>query len=461
MKHKVSLYHIPVFLYRRGFLILTLPLQTLLPYGTNPSIRRYLCTSILFFISLFIYSCVFYKSICVTSDKKALSIKEGTLLPRHTVFSNKGLRGLTFSRGPLQKLTKICRVNFSVGLCHSSVYLKTNPSSFIYYLSENNKNEPKLHLRNHILSVLMLSLGFYNAFTGTLTLVPFFRKVSTLSRFPDFTQPHIIKSNFYKTLPLLLFYLWVTLIVFWALGVILNILRFWGLSTTVSEHFVFTIRGLIVRHETYIPKRHLCAVIFRQNLLLLLINRYTGEFISSLKKSDKRTAFLCAAKKETCLCVLKNLNNKADLTKNLLVLRSDSFLGCTFLPLTFLFIFSILSIIADIYSPYIARTRIGLFCILWLIGWFIFRACVFSRCFASLKSEYVSVGYYRGLTYCIAFIPKNKIRKIKISQTIFQKYRNTCSIKVFIKGQRKACAFIKHTNKEKAAEFLKKLCGCV
>lgn len=459
MKHKTSAYHIPVFLYRRGFLIPTLLLQVFLLNGTNLSPYIYARVAVAFSVSLFVFSYIYYKNIRVYSHPKTLNLKEGIFLCQHTLFPLKDIRCITFSQGPLQKILKVCSITIHSSLCSSSVYLKTEPYLFIRHISDCSKSKPSLQIKSNLFAVLLLSLGFYNAFTGALTLVPFFRKLSVLSSGSDNYNIHFLTVDFHSALPVLLFSLWVSIILLWLVGILLNIFRFYGLSLTISKNNITTSRGLIIRHTTQIPKKHICAVTFRQNLLMILMNRYTGEFISSCKRKEKRTAFLCGAKKETCLNTLKHLKKTSERSKKTLRLKPLSLWGYTYLPITLLFVFSALSVIADKYSPYIARTRIGLFIILWLVGWFFFRLCIFTRCFANLNSDMLTIGYYRGLTYCLAYIPKNKIRKLKITQTVFQKEKGTCSLRIYIRGQQRAVGFIKHTDKEKAAELEFKLCG--
>ncbi len=458
MKFKISAYHIISFLYRRGYLILTLPLQSLFLKHTNRILSAYVyLTDIILLAGIIICGFAHYKAIRFFSSDSTLSLKEGIVLKKHNLLPHKKIKKLHILQGPVQKFMGVCRLTIHCGQHKTNVYIKTDPEFSIFDIFGKDK-KPQLSIKSNLASVLLLSLGFYNAFTGALTLIPFFRKTYLLLSASKNHPTQLIPSFVYTKLPLLLFCLSAFILLLWGMGIALNIMRYAQLTLEVNSTSVKTSAGIIIKRTSYIPKEHICAIVFKQNLLFILINLITGEFLTSCKKKDSRTIFLCAGKRRICLSVLKHLKTFSKKQNNSLTLRAESVFGYTYLPLSILLLFSVLLIIADKHFTYISKTRIGLFVVLFLVGWFFFRLCIFSRCFASLNHNFVIVGFYHGLTYSIAYIPKDKIRRVTLSESVFQRRKHNCSLLISIQGH-KSPIFLKHTKKEKAAEFLSKLCG--
>ena len=457
MKLKTSAYHIPVFIYRFGIVALTLPLQTILLKNAKGLLSAYIyILNLLILSALVIYACVYCKYIGCTITPHHLEITKGFQAQSRTTIRFKKTHTIRITQGPLQKKLGVCRLSI----------VSANAQPMLYVgLSSLQKTFPKkpnsIIYRNSKGSALLLSVGFYNAFTGALTLIPLLKKIASLSKTYEYSAG-FLTSDFtaytIKEVSSVLFGLSLLIIFLWCTGVAVTFLRYANLTLSHSDSFLKTQQGILVKHTTYTNPEKISAVILRQNLLMILLNRYTGEFRTSCDKKENKLTFLCGAKHKDAERTVKQFGFKSAANKQILP-HPKSLWGYTYLPVSILSAVFSAEIFADIYFDGIYKNRLGLFVILWLVAWFLFRVCVWSRCFIASGKNIVCIGCYFGLTYCKAYIPKEKIRCIKISQTPFQQRKNTCNLRIYVMGRSKKSYFIKHIDKQKAAELKQELCG--
>ena len=458
MKLKASAYHIPVFIYRYGFIALTLPLQTILLDSASTTLSACIyILNLLITAGIVLCACVSQRQIQCTATHKLFCFSKGILLHSRTFLPLKKANTIRITRGPIQNRLKICRLTIISSDTQSSVYIsRSTMQKFI-----GNRNSAEIY-RNTAFSTLLLSVGFYNAFTGALTLIPLLKKISSFSKAyesPTDFLPDTFDIYTLKELSAILFALSVLIVTLWCTGVIVTFLRYANLTFSRSGSFLKLHQGIFVKRTTYLNPQNISAVILRQNLLLILCNRYTGEFRTACDKRENKATFLCGAKCEKAQNILCKSGFKPEYENTPIFPHPKSLWGYTYLPVTLLCFVFAAEIVTDIHFVNAYKTRIGLLVILWLSAWFFFRVCIWSRCFIASNKNSVYVACFFGLTYCKAYIPKSKIRCIKITQSPFQRAKNTCSLRIFVKGRTKKSYFIKHIEKEKAAELRKELCG--
>lgn len=458
MKLKTSAYHIPVFIYRYGFVALTLPLQTIFLESADPFLFTYIYLSnLLILTTIVICACISYKQIKCAKSRIQLNFSKGTFLQTNTHLPHKKIHTISITQGPLQRRLNICRLTAACAATRQSIYTTTPESHKLL----GNCTFQTIH-RSSVFSTFLLCAGFYNAFTGALTLIPLLRKIATLANAHEYSAEFFTSAFAVYTiseLPNVLFALSVIIILLWITGVMVTFLRYANLTFSLGDSSAKITRGLVTKRTTYVNKQNVSAVILRQNLLMILLDRYTGELRAACDKNENKVTFLCGAKKNTAQKVVQKTSFASNCTKKEIRPHPKSLWGYTYLPVSLIALVSATEIIADFYLVRGNTARLGLFIILWLAAWFFFRVCVWSKCFVKTSENSVCIGCYFGLTYCKAYIPKDKIRSTKITQSPFQRTKNTCTLRVFIKGSTKKSYFIKHIEKEKAAELTQELCG--
>jgi len=461
----VSAYHISAFLYKYGFFILTLPLQTFFLRNSSSYVLAYVYISNAFLVAgIILFACISYKHIRASLSEKAILLKSGIIMQKRTLIPTDAIDCLCITQGPFQRRLGVSRVTPVCSKCKPYVYLKTFPSFLAKKIYKNEQTEihQKYVFNNSIFSTLILSTGFYNAFTGALALIPFLKKISSILDPQGNTyqlQHSFFSLPYYNNLSDLFLYLPFLIVLLWALGIIVTFLRYFPLKTTLWNTACKVERGAIIRHTAYIKNNKISSVVLSQNLLMILLNRYTGEFRISGEKKETKVTFLCGATLSDCNRFLRTTEICHNSETPTAVLKPTSLQKYIYLPVISLCVLSAILILSDFFFPYISRIRFGVFLTLWLIGWFFFRMCIFYRCFFSVSPNTITMGCYKGLTFHLAYIPKEHIRKLQLSQTLFQRLTKTCSLKVYIKGRKPIGYLIKHIDKEKAAKVILDLCG--
>lgn len=463
LKLKASPYHIPAFLYRYGFLILALPAQTFFLSSLNFSAAIFVSiinTSVL--TLTVVCACVSYKRTKARLRRNSLIVTKGILLNNKSLIYLTAPTTLCTTQGPVQKLFNVCRITAISSKCRQFLYIQApSLSSVKKHLGEKRTNVTATFHSNNF-DTLMLSLGFYNAFTSALTLIPILRKLYTFSSKQLYSKGTInILSyvNLYYGLPTLIFITCVLIILLWATGVIVTFFRYFKLTLQIGKRTFFIRRGLVIKRTTQAKINSINTVLLRQNLLMILIGRYTGEFRIASEKNTNKVTFLCASNRCRCEKVLSHTGFSANNQGQKISPNSNAIRGYIYLPFSLLVFTCIFIVITDVYIPVLSAYRTGLFLILWLFAWFMFRLCIFTECFAQHFDTYILIGCYKGLSYNLAYIPKEKIRGIQTTESVFQRRNGICTMRVFVKSRKKQAYPVKHIDKEKAAEFITELCG--
>ena len=93
------------------------------------------------------------------------------------------------------------------------------------------------------------------------------------------------------------------------------------------------------------------------------------------------------------------------------------------------------------------------FALIPLVWWTLFRLFARSRSFAAVNDDCVIMCSYDRLTLKKYIIPKDKVQYVSISQSIFQKRKNTCSVRVYMFFENRACHTVKHIDADRAREM--------
>jgi len=459
-----SPYYILVFLSRQGLILLSLPFQAFLLKNINPYIAAYVYITDLFLIlTLIVFACLSRRNLNLTLKNKSLLLEKGVIIKNRTLVANDTVSVISTIQTPLQRLLRIHKVIFVSSKNQLTLYLSKKLLPALSKDFIHQKVTSRLIFKNGFIQTFFLSAGFYNAFTGALTLIPVLKKLTTLTT-PAHRQRDTLSTlqavTSHQDLNFILNALISAIIGLWGIGVLITFFRYYNLSVYKSGNFIETAQGLFVRRHTKASTKNISAIVLRQNILMTLLHRYTGEFRIACEGKENKLTFVCSEHHRCCLGIIALLikNFKAPKGEKLRP-NKKALLSYTLLPLLSLIAFSVFSVTADIYSPYVSKTRFGLFVSLWLCVWLIFRIVVFKRCFITSDNKTLLLCTYSKLTFCKAYIPLSKIHSFKLTQSFFQKRLGTCSLRIFLRNRRPLSFKIKHIDSKKAAELLKKLCG--
>lgn len=464
MKLNTSPYYILVFLSRQGFILLTLPLQTFLLKNSNSYLTVYVYLFNLFLIIfLVIFGCLSQKNLKLTLKNKKILLEKGVIIKSRILVSKHTISVISATQTPFQQLLKIYKVSLVSSKKQLTLYLSKKLLPLISNSFSRQKDTARLIFRNGFIPTFFLSSGFYNAFTGALTIIPVLKRITYItspSQIQKQTLDTIKAATYHQGLTFILNAVISGIIGLWGVGVLITLLGYYGLSVYKKGAFAEIRRGLFVKRRITANTENISAVVFRQNILMAMLHRYTGEFRIACDSKANKLTFVCSESHKRCLAVVFLLGKFISHPKDeKLRPHNKALLSYTRLPILCLLAFSVFTVTADIYSPYVSKTRFGLFVTLWLGVWLIFRVMVFKRCFISFDSDTLLVCTYSGMTFCKVYIPANKILSLKLTESLFQKRLGTCSLSVQIKNRKPLSFKIRHIDRKKTAELIEKLCG--
>lgn len=464
MKLRTSPYYILSFLYRYGLIALSLPLQAFLLKNASTHITAYVYTgnTVLLFI-LIVLACIHHKNLSLSLHDKNIIFEKGILIKSCYMISKKNFSVISTLQSPLQKLLKIRKVTFVFSKIRIPLFLSENILPCVSNKFTGKETPKRPVFKNGFIQTFFLSAGFHNALTGALTLIPVLKKLSALTA-PSLARTQLTNSlnSIYidKNINFILNSLTSAIIGLWGIGVLITFFRYFNLKVYRKESFIEALQGLFIKRYTSINTKNISCVVFRQNILMVLLHRYTGEFCVPCENKNGKITFICSEDYKTCTHILSLLTKSFNSNGNdNLCPHKKALFSYTLVPLVSLVVFSVLSVAADIYSPYISKTRFGLLITLWLCVWLIFRIMVFKRCLIACDNKVLLICTYSKFAFCKAHIPLNKVHSLKLTQTIFQKRRGSCSLRIFVKHCRPLSFKIRHIDKEKTAELTKNLCG--
>lgn len=89
-----------------------------------------------------------------------------------------------------------------------------------------------------------------------------------------------------------------------------------------------------------------------------------------------------------------------------------------------------------------------------LFWWMLFR--IFSHRYAHLgiSSKYIIICGFSRLTLKTYYIPFDKIQSVEVTQSIPQRFADTCSVTVYLYFENKKSHTVKHLPKDKVDELL-------
>ncbi len=463
MEIKVSPYHILSYLWRFSLFFISLPVQTLvlLSFPDYDMGFFVLIADILLILFFAISACVHFQRIKVYVLEDRIHINQGIVF-RHTLtLHTKSTDSINITQGVLRKLTGVYKVTVVCTDSEAVLYLNfQSKQKFLDALKYTVCETPVY--KAGFLSALIMSAGFHNSLSGALSLIPLLKSIGTVTDsgiifgaiesadFFTYLMPRISPALF--TLAVLIFSLWIV-------GGITTLVRFFPLNIHFSEKSVTIHRGFLLSRCHKIQKSDIRSIVVRKSIMLIMLGKCYAELLFSSEKGENRLPFICADTPLNCTRVTSRLGFKLNACNSPLKPHPNALWGYTWLPMSFLLGISLAIIFTDTLTPYTLYPHAGVFIILWLSGWFFLRVYAFN--YSSLNSDksLLHIKSFSGLSLTDAVIPHNMVRGVKISQTVFQKRYDTCSVRIYIKNRKRKSFFIKHTDNKKTAELVEKFCG--
>lgn len=447
MTVKSSIYYIFIFIKNFSFLLLTLPLQTIVIIeGRSKTDLIVILTDIALVTFIITCACIYRKHITLQINNTSLTVRKGVFHKSQLSIPLKHRHSICITQNPIQKLLHAHKLTFSTSKTAVIVYISSRslsllPKSLLWTAKST------CTVKTKFTDILLLSANFHSSLTGVLTLAPFVKSLSSATAEDLFYSANIWEAVGYKKLPPLLATLSTLLLLVWFTGFIFTFFRFFSLKIYKKGYTLEISSGLISKQRYLLHSSNIGAVIFRQRLLMLLLKKITIELLLSNKSVRNNLTAGCIAKEN------KGFSYSGIRPPHNAVWSYS----CT--PLLCLLILSLCVIITDACSPYKIEPHLGAFLTLWCIVWYLIRITAFHRSHIETNSEILKMSTFSALSLITVFIPTKNIIKTRVTQNIFQQRKGTCNLKVFIRHPKRKNFSIRHISIKKAAELSHKLCG--
>ena len=423
-----------------------------------------LSANTLYALALIIFSIYYYRSYMYRITHDAIEIKKGLLIKQrysvpfdriYTINIYKNIFSLPFGAHKLSFDTP----SGSSRHYDISAYFSTELSRRTEQRIKGN-NTPMYNYKSKYLYMLLLSAFWSNPATGLLFAAPFISRLGNVLGYEIQNTVLSTMDEFWHSLSLDISPIAATianiLVLGWAIALTLQFLRYAGFESYVIGDYITVKRGILSKSITYTRRDRLAAVTISQSLFMWLLGLCSsGVFmIGSGKLKGDRGLIIAAEKKEKINSRVKEFAALNDDDSNSLRPGSNTIYSYICLPLWIIIVITALLITADSFSVINEFFRVLMvFALIPLIWWTLFRLFARSRSFAAVNDDCVIMCSYDRLTLKKYIIPKDKVQFVSISQSIFQKRKNTCSVRVYMFFEKRACHTVKHIDVDRAREM--------
>lgn len=315
----------------------------------------------------------------------------------------------------------------------------------------------------NLLKIFFMAMSSSNAFAGVLIFIPFLNKTGELfgEKYKDLLfssldlTPHIKQTG----LPPFVAGLAGLMVTGLIISVITVMLSYGFLKIQYSSQGdnLLIKRGIIQKNIFITSINKIIAFQIKNSLLMTLIKKCNLKIYACgqhREKGNKRVVapFLSAKKGEAFFDL--NLTDPSQIFFG----KPPLFTQKTYLYLPFVLMCCLwASCISAIFLgfDFSAFYPLILFVFLLLFVFFTMRIFAHKKAFLYGDNIKIVISFYKRFSFTKTLIPLSKIQGIKISQSIFQRYRNLCTVCIYIYGEKKRCFKIKHLKLSDGLKFSK------
>lgn len=423
-----------------------------------------LSANTLYAIALIIFSIYSYRFHLYRTTYDAIEIKKGLLIKQYYCVPFDRIYTINIYKNIFSLPLGAHKISFDTPSGSSrhydiSAYFDTELSRKTEKRIAGN-NTPMYNYKSKYLYMLLMSAFWSNPATGLLFAAPFISRLGDVLGYEIQNTVLSTMDEFWHSLSIDIPPIAATianiLVLGWAIALTLQFLRYAGFESYVIGDYIAVRRGILSKSITYTRRDRLAAVTIDQSLFMWLLGLYSaGVFmIGSGKLKGDRGLIIAAEKKEKINYRVKEFAALNDDDSNSLRPKKNTIYSYICLPLWIIIVITALLITADSFSVINEFFRVlMLFALIPLVWWTLFRLFARSRSFAAVNDDCVIMCSYDRLTLKKYIIPKDKVQYVSITQSIFQKRKNTCSVRVYMYFEKRACHIVKHIDADRAREM--------
>ncbi len=450
----------------QGFLAVPILYQILwMIFGQYGLTRNPFIFNIFLIVAIVSYAFIRYFSIGLKCDDLFISLKKGIINKREINLPYDDINFLISERNIVQLLFNCKRLEFysvvNDKIFRDKIYVKDISIKKILSNSKYGDINNIIH-KSKLLSTFFVIMSWSNFITVSLVIVPIinqstkilgeeisnkiYSRIDMEKYFIAVGIPPMIAKVAYLSILIILLFL------------ILQTIRYGNFKLISENEFFYTRSGIVYRNEQWIKKSSINAISQNQMFITKLLG------ISSLyfhcigkqrKKSEKNLLALSCSNTE-----IKDILNKIGYTDDYKYeLKSPNRCLKNFInvPLIFLVISFLISMMFLFYKSTKILGVIFLGLSLYLIYWIIFRIMAYKNTSISYGNNILKISGYKNMSLINGYIFKKNIVKISVRRNIFQKFSNRCDLKIYIKSSYGENFTAKNLDYEEAIKFSKNI----
>lgn len=342
---------------------------------------------------------------------------------------------------------------------------KAKKGDAVFYLSKENAQQfvseiyddigyISRHYKARNSKIFFMSAIWSNPVSGLLLISPFIRNAGKVVG--DKLREELIQSFdlsaylVYIGLPPTTAIIAYFLLFCYMVSVITDFVRNANFSCTSYQNGLLIKRGTVKKTLFMTNQGKLNSINVSQSLVMLPARLYSVYIhtVGAGKAKGDKSLLIAAEKKETVKHLIVNFFKGLDLSFPYTVRPVHRALkSYVRLPFLLLICDTALAIILQRLNLFGSLSfTFMLFSIPCLLVWSIFRIIAFYKTGISFNGKYVYVRSYRKLTFRATIIPVSKVQLCIVRRNPFQMFKHTCSVRVYIYGEKKRFVEVKHLN---------------
>ena len=419
-------------------------------------------------IAVISYAIASYRCYTYRIDEGGIRIKNGFFVKRNYTVPFDKIQTINFHKNIFASLFGAVRVSFDTpaGTSRSydiSAFFSRKHAKYMFSRIEN-EHEPKYVYKSSNMCMLLMSAFWSNPATGLLFAAPFISKMGDIvseeikellyysMSFVEQLAANIISPAAATLANILVFG--------WTVSMLVQFFRYGRFSAYRQGDFVVISRGIINKNVSFTKADHIAAVTINQSLFMHILNLYSsGIFtIGSGKLKGDKSLIVAAEKKDKLYKSLKNIIKFSAKETKSIYPKKNTLISYICVPLWVTIITVLLIIVVD-YLSVINEffIMVLIFAVIPLLWWLFFRIFAHRYSHLAVNSKYLIACGYNIWTLKKYLIPFDKIQYISIKQSIFQKRKGTCDVRIYLYFEKRACQTVKHIPKEQAEELIAQL----
>lgn len=413
------------------------------------------------FYAIYSYRCYMYRM-----KLSGIQIKNGFFRKKYYTVPLSRIQTINIHKNIIARIFGAIRVSFDTPAGSSrdydiSAYISAKKAAYVLSKTENEK--PKIAVyKSGNLNMLLMAAFWSNPASGLLIIAPF---VSKLGDILGIEIQQLMNQSFAFDFRWQLVAIGIPpvaaaianiLLFGWAVSMAVQFMRYGRFSAYRQGEYIVITRGIINKNISFTRSDRIAAVTVNQSLLMHFLRLYSsGIFtIGAGKLKGDKSLIIAAEKKNTLYKSLKNIAKISSKELKSVYPQKNTLFSYLCVPIWVTLATILLITAADYFIVINEAFKVLLiFALIPLFWWILFRIFAHKHSHFAMNNRCAIVCGYKIWTLKKYLIEFDKIQYISIKQSVFQKHKNTCDVRVYLYFEKRACHTVKHLPKTEAEKL--------